>query len=435
VPVFTVAENVVLGDEPVKGGGFLDRAAAAERARETAARFGFHLDPDALVGDLPVGVQQRVEIVKALVRDAEVLILDEPTAVLTPQETDELLTIMRELADSGKSIVFITHKLREVKAVADRITVIRRGTVVGTAEPSASATELASLMVGRAVDLTVDKEDKEAGEVRFSVRGLTLVEPSGVTTLSGVDLDVRSGEIVAVAGVQGNGQTELTEVVLGLVRPTSGSVMLDGNELGGRSVRQVLDAGVGFVPEDRSTDGIIGSFTVAENLVLDLFHDAPFGSGLVYRPDAVNENATGRMEEFDIRAGGPSATAGSLSGGNQQKVVLARELSRPLRLLVASQPTRGLDVGSIEFVHSRIVRERDQGTAVLIVSTELDEVAALADRVAVMYHGRIVGVVPPDTPREVLGLMMAGMSSEEAVQARHSDTKPVPGDIDISGGD
>ncbi|WP_380167349.1 ABC transporter ATP-binding protein [Jannaschia sp. R86511] len=447
VPVFTVAENVVLGDEPVKGGGFLDRAGAAQRVRETAARFGFHLDPDAMVGDLPVGVQQRVEIVKALVRDAEVLILDEPTAVLTPQETDELLTIMRELADSGKAIVFITHKLREVKAVADRITVIRRGKVVGTAEPSASATELASLMVGRAVDLTVDKQDQEPGEVRFSVRGLTLVEPSGVTSLAGVDLDVRSGEIVALAGVQGNGQTELTEVVLGLHRPTTGSVMLDGNELGGRSVRQVLDAGVGFVPEDRSTDGVIGSFTVAENLVLDLFHDAPYGSGLSYRPGAVAENAAQRITEFDIRAGGPESTAGSLSGGNQQKVVLARELSRPLRLLIASQPTRGLDVGSIEFVHSRIVRERDNGTAVLIVSTELDEVVALADRIAVMYAGRVVGVVPADTPREVLGLMMAGMSAEEAAHAHRSETGhlPAPGetppgadagpDVAPSGGD
>ncbi len=432
VPVFTVAENVVLGDEPVRGGGLLDRASAAERVRETAARFGFRLDPDALVGDLPVGVQQRVEIVKALVRDAQVLILDEPTAVLTPQETDELLVIMRELADSGKAIVFITHKLREVKAVADRITVIRRGKVVGTAEPSASAAELASLMVGRAVDLTVDKQPNEPGEVRFSVRGLTLVEDSGVTTLAGVDLDVRSGEIVAVAGVQGNGQTELAEAVLGLLTPTGGSIILDGKELRGRSVRQVLDAGVGFVPEDRSTDGVIGSFTVAENLVLDLFHGGPYGSGLRYRPGAVQDNARGRIEEFDIRAGGPESTAGSLSGGNQQKVVLARELSRPLRLLIASQPTRGLDVGSIEFVHSRIVRERDNGTAVIIVSTELDEVVALADRIAVMYAGRVVGVVPADTPREVLGLMMAGMSAEEAHAARSGDAHaaPVPEDVD-----
>ena len=427
VPVFTVAENVVLGDEPVRGGGVLDRAGAAERVRETAARFGFHLDPDAVVGDLPVGVQQRVEIVKALVRDAKVLILDEPTAVLTPQETDELLTIMRELADSGTAIVFITHKLREVKAVADRITVIRRGKVVGTAEPSASATELASLMVGRDVDLTVDKQAQEPGEVRLEISGLTLVEDSGVTVLDGVDLDVRSGEIVAVAGVQGNGQTELTEVVLGLVRPTSGTITLDGRELAGRSVRQVLDAGVGFVPEDRSTDGVIGSFTVAENLVLDLFRSAPYGSGLAYRPGAVHDNARSRIEEFDIRAGGPGSTAGSLSGGNQQKVVLARELSRPLRLLVASQPTRGLDVGSIEFVHSRIVRERDSGTAVLIVSTELDEVVALADRIAVMYAGRVVGVVPGDTPREVLGLMMAGMSVAEAEQARGSDATTAGG--------
>ena len=444
VPVFTVAENVVLGDEPTRGGGVLDRAGAAQRVRETAARFGFHLDPDAVVGDLPVGVQQRVEIVKALVRDAEVLILDEPTAVLTPQETDELLTIMRGLADSGKAIVFITHKLREVKAVADRITVIRRGRVVGTAEPSASATELASLMVGRAVDLTVDKQDRAPGEVRLSIRGLTRVEPSGVTSLDGVDLDVRSGEIVAVAGVQGNGQTELTEAVLGLLRPTSGSITLDGRELGGRSVRQVLDAGVGFVPEDRSTDGVIGSFSVAENLVLDLFHDAPFATGPVYRPGPVAENARTRIVEFDIRAGGPGSTASSLSGGNQQKVVLAREMSRRLRLLVASQPTRGLDVGSIEFVHQRIVRERDTGTAVLIVSTELDEVVALADRIAVMYCGRVIGVVPAGTPREVLGLMMAGMTVAEAEHAHGGQSPaaagpaaadPAPSRSDPSGAD
>jgi simple sugar transport system ATP-binding protein len=418
VPVFTVAENVALGDEPVRGaravsGGVLDRATAAARVREVSARFGFDLDPDALVGDLPVGVQQRVEIVKALVHDVGVLILDEPTAVLTPQETDELLRIMRDLAAAGTAVVFITHKLREVAAVADRITVLRRGRVVGTALPPVDTTELATLMVGREVVLTVDKGDTTPGAERLRIDGLRVVDDRGAVAVDGVSLAVRGGEIVAVAGVQGNGQTELAQALLGLL-PAEGSATVDGEEVLGRSIRDVLRAGVGYIPEDRSTDGIVGSFSVAENLVLDLHDTPPFGSGVAYRPGEVRRNAERRVEEFDIRATGVDLPASSLSGGNQQKVVLARELSRPLKVLVASQPTRGLDVGSIEFVHRRVVRERDQGAAVLIVSTELDEVLALADRIAVMYRGRIVGVVPGGTSREVLGLMMAGVDAESA---------------------
>ncbi len=413
VPVFTVAENVVLGDEPTRGGGVLDRALAARRVRDVSARFGFELDPEAIVGDLPVGVQQRVEIVKSLVHDAKILILDEPTAVLTPQETDELLVIMRGLADAGTAIVFITHKLREVAAIADRITVIRRGRVVGQAVPPVDTAELAGLMVGRDVTLTVDKQPIESGEVRLCVRSLTVVDERGATAVAGIDLDVRAGEILAVAGVQGNGQTELCEAILGL-RPATGSVTVDGAEVLGRPVRETLDAGVGFIPEDRSSDGIISSFSVAENLILDIHDRAPFASGVAYRLDACRDNAVSRVDEFDIRTTSVDATAGSLSGGNQQKVVLARELSRPLRVLIASQPTRGLDVGSIEYVHRRVVRERDQGTAVLVVSTELDEVLALADRIAVMYGGRVMGVVPGDTSRDVLGLMMAGIPLAEA---------------------
>ncbi|HEY8721934.1 ABC transporter ATP-binding protein [Pengzhenrongella sp.] len=429
VPVFTVAENVVLGHEPVKG-ALIDLTEARRRVREISDRFGFDVDPDARIEDLTVGAQQRVEIIKALSREARVLILDEPTAVLTPQETDELITIMRQLRDAGTSIVFITHKLREVRAVADRITVIRRGKVVGSAEPSASETELASLMVGRSVDLGVDKAPATPGEIGFAVRDLTVLDVVGVRQVDGVTFDVARGEIVAVAGVQGNGQTELTEVILGLQVPLAGSVLLDGKEITGSSVRDVLRAGVGFVPEDRTADGLVADFSVAENLVLDLFDRPPFGRGISLDPAAIRANAQRRTVEFDVRTPSVDASAGTLSGGNQQKVVLAREMSRPLRLLVASQPTRGLDVGSIEFVHSRIVAERDNGTPVLIVSTELDEVLALADRIVVMYRGRIVGIVPGGTDRDVLGLMMAGVPLVEA-QAQAAAHHTVLGAADL----
>jgi len=415
VPVFTVAENVMLGHEQTRGpGGFLDLDAARRQVREISDRYGFHLDPDALVEDLPVGVQQRVEIVKALVGNASVLILDEPTAVLTPQETDELIRIMGELKAAGTAIVFITHKLREVRAIADRITVIRRGKVVGTAEPTASQTELASLMVGRAVSLTVDKGEARPGDVVLSVTGLVVRAANDQIVVDDVSFDVRSGEILAVAGVQGNGQTELTEAILGLQERVTGSARLAGTELVGRSVNSVLGAGVGFVPEDRTVDGLVADFTVAENLVLDLYQDDRFSAGLSLRPAAIRENAAARITEYDIRTPGGDVTAGTLSGGNQQKVVLARELSRPLKLFVACQPTRGVDVGSIEFLHKRIVAERDRGTAVMIVSTELDEVSALADRILVMYRGAAVGIVPGDTERDVLGLMMAGAPAAEA---------------------
>ncbi len=414
VPVFTVAENVILGYEPVKGGGMLDLAAARARVKEISDRFGFEVDPDALIEELPVGSQQRVEIIKALSRDAKVLILDEPTAVLTPQETDELIGIMRQLKAAGTSIVFITHKLREVRAVADRITVIRRGAVVGTAKPDSTETELASLMVGRAVSLGVTKAATEPGEVRLEVDNLTVFDPDGRPVVNGVSFDVARGEILAVAGVQGNGQTELTEAILGLQRKTTGSVRLGGRELLGLSVSDVLEAGIGFVPEDRSKDGLIKEFSVAENLILDLYHREPFARGISLDLAAIGENATNRVEEFDVRTTGTAVPAGMLSGGNQQKVVLARELSRPLEVFIASQPTRGLDVGSIEFIHERIVAERDHGTPVVIVSTELDEVSALADRILVMYRGQVVGIVPGDTDRDVLGLMMAGVPLEEA---------------------
>ncbi len=408
IPVFTVAENVMLGHEQTGIAGKLDLDAARAKVREISARFGFHVDPDALVGDLPVGVQQRVEIIKALSRDARVLVFDEPTAVLTPQETDELMGIMRQLQADGTSIVFITHKLREVREVANRITVIRHGKVVGEASPTASNSELAALMVGRAVELTVQKQPAHPGAASLVVQNLDVIDPQGLKVVNNVSFDVHAGEILAIAGVQGNGQTELTEAILGLQPRVSGSVTLNGEKLTGLSVRRILNAGVGFVPEDRTEDGLVGEFTIAENLMLDRADSAPFVRRGNLQLGYLAEFAREKKDEFDIRGESITTPAGRLSGGNQQKVVLARELSRDLKLFVASQPTRGIDVGSIEFVHKRMVETRDAGIPVIVVSTELDEVVALADRIAVMYRGSIVGIVPGDTPREVLGLMMAG---------------------------
>jgi general nucleoside transport system ATP-binding protein len=408
IPVFTVAENVMLGHEETFFGGRLNIAAARSKVREISARFGFDVDPDARIENLPVGVQQRVEIIKALSRDAKVLIFDEPTAVLTPQETDELMEIMRQLRDSGTAIVFITHKLREVREVADRITVIRLGKVVGEASPTATNTELASLMVGRAVELTVHKADAHPGAPALVVRDLRVIDAIGQIVVNDVSFDVKAGEILAIAGVQGNGQTELTEALIGLQPRVTGLIELNGKQLAGLSVRRVLDSGVGFIPEDRNEDGLVGEFTIAENLMLDRSNGTPFVNGANLRLGFRGQFAEEKMKEFDVRAPGIDTHVRRLSGGNQQKVVLARELSRELRLFVAAQPTRGLDVGSIEFVHKRIVATRDAGAPVIVVSTELDEVAALADRIAVMYRGGIVGIVPGHTSREVLGLMMAG---------------------------
>ena len=413
VPVFTVAENVMLGHEQTKGLGTLDIAKAREHVRAVAARFGFDIDPDAVVGDLPVGVQQRVEIIKALSRDAKVLVFDEPTAVLTPQETDELMAIMRQLRDEGTAIVFITHKLREVREVADRITIVRLGRVVGEASPTATNAELASLMVGRAVELTVHKEAPRLGEGGLEVRNLRVLTSTGAIVVDDVDFTVRPGEVLAIAGVQGNGQTELVEAIVGLAARVEGNIILDGTELVGKSVRGILDAGVGFVPEDRTEDGLVAGPSVAENLILDRSDDPAFSRAGTLRRGALEDFAKERIAEYDIRTQGPYTPAGTLSGGNQQKVVIAREMSRELRLFVAAQPTRGVDVGSIEFIHKRIIETRDAGIPVIVVSTELDEVAALADRIAVMYRGTIVGIVPGDTPRETLGLMMAGAADAE----------------------
>jgi general nucleoside transport system ATP-binding protein len=413
VPVFTVAENIMLGAEPTVGAvGVLDRGTARARVLEVSQRYGLPVDPDATVEDLPVGVQQRVEIIKALVRDVDLLILDEPTAVLTPQETDELLAVMRNLKAAGKSIVFITHKLKEVKAIADRITVVRRGRVVGTAQPQESEDGLAALMVGRAVRLTVEKAPAELGGPVLTVRGLSVYDDRGHPAVDGVDLEVRQGEVLGIAGVQGNGQTELVEAVMGLRPVSAGTVELAGRDVTGWDTRAILRAGVGYIPEDRSVDGLVKEFTVAENLVLDVYDQAPYAAGLALRPAAITAAARDLVAEFDVRTSSAQAEVGTLSGGNQQKVIVARELGRKLRLAVCAQPSRGVDVGSTEFIHARVVRERDSGTAVLLVSSELDEVQALADRIAVMYRGKLLATVPADTPREQIGLLMAGVTDE-----------------------
>jgi simple sugar transport system ATP-binding protein len=417
VEVFSVAENLILGREQTTA-GVLNMRQARKTVRELSDRYRLSVDPDALIEDLPVGIQQRVEILKALANDATYLIFDEPTAVLTPQEIDELITVMRSLRDEGKAIVFITHKLREVRAIADKITVIRRGKVVGTAQPTDSEGQLAELMVGRAVNLLVDKEAPRRSETpRLVLEGVSVANTAGALVVDGLDLEVSGGEIVCIAGVQGNGQTELVEALLGLIPISQGTVTLDGRSITRHSPKQSIADGLGYVPEDRKHDGFVGSFSVAENLVLNHFDAPPYAKGPALDLAAIRSNAEDRVAEFDIRTQSVDAPMTSLSGGNQQKVVLARELSRPLSALIASQPTRGVDVGAIEFLHGRLVTERDRGTAVVIVSTELDEVVALADRVAVMYRGRLVGIVPPDTSREVLGLMMAGVPTEEAFAA------------------
>lgn len=416
VPVFSVAESVALGYEPTKGGfGVLNSKEAAQRVVELSDKFGFDLKPDALIEDLPVGVQQRVEIIKALSRDAEVLILDEPTAVLTPQETNELLEIMNQLKASGTAIVFITHKLREIRAVADKITVIRRGKVVGQAKPTDSEQDLASMMVGRPVNLGVDKEDPDVGPAKLVFDSVSVIDEDGQTVLDHVSFEARAGEVLCIAGVQGNGQTELCEAILGTTEIDGGKITLGGEDMHDVNVKKRLRAGLGYVPEDRSKDGVISSFSVAENMILNQYDRPPFATGVNMHPAIVQSNAEELAVEFDVRLTSVQDPISTLSGGNAQKAILARELSRPIELLVASQPTRGVDVGAIEFVHKRIVSERDKGTAVVVVSSELDEVYALADRIAVMYRGRIVGIISPDTPRDALGLMMAGVPHEEAL--------------------
>jgi len=439
VPVFTVAENVTLGSEPVRKGpfglpsfGLLDRRRARREVLALSERFGLRVDPDAMVEELPVGVQQRVEIIKALLRDAQVLVLDEPTAVLTPGETEDLFRIMRELREGGRSIIFISHKLKEVQTIADNVTVIRRGKVVGERSPTATTMELASLMVGRSVQLRVSKEPAKPGDVVLDVKDLTVAGERGEQSVRDVSFQVRAGEILGVAGVQGNGQTELCEALMGL-RPSVGSVLLDGTDLGHASTRGRLHAGIGYVPEDRSEDGLVADFSVADNLILDVYDQPPYASGIALNLDAIKESAVKRVEEYDVRTQSTATPAGTLSGGNQQKVVVAREMSRDVKLMIVSQPTRGLDVGSIEFVHKRLVAQRDEGVAVMIVSSELDEIYALADRIAVMYEGRIVAFCPPTIPEQDLGLLMAGSAPDGSTATDTGGAAGVEGAPDAGG--
>jgi simple sugar transport system ATP-binding protein len=421
VPVLTVAENILLGDETMANPVFVDRREAHRRIRALGERFGFEIDPDERVGRLSVGWQQRVEILKALYRDARILVLDEPTAVLTPQETKEIFAVLRRLADEGHSIIFISHKLYEVLEIADRITVIRRGQVVGQRVPAeTNEDDLAALMVGRDVQLVVDRGESHPGDVTLAVKDLTVRNDRGREVVHGVDLEVRAGEIFGIAGVAGNGQDELVEAIVGLRPPAGGSVTLDGRDVTTAAARQMHHLGVSLVPADRHRFGLVLSFPLTDNIVLTDYFARPYARGPVRDDRAIRERAVEAIQQFDVRTPSPDVNAGTLSGGNQQKLVVAREFDRELRLLVLDQPTRGLDVGSIEFIHRQTIRKRDAGTAILLVSAELDEVLELSDRIGVLYRGEIVAVLDgPTADREEIGLLMAtgGRRVAEAASA------------------
>lgn len=415
VPVLTVTENVMLGMESIKNGLFLDRDVAARRIREISEQYGLEVDPYALVGDLPVGIQQRVEIIKLLYRQADILILDEPTAVLTPQEVRGLFEVIRSLLAKGKSIIFISHKLKEVLEISDTIVVLRGGRVAGKADPRESTERsLASLMVGREVILTVPKEKAQPKEPVLQVEHLRVMGEGAHVAVRDISFDVRAGEIVGVAGVQGNGQTELVEALTGLRPPIGGTIRLLGQDVTHVSPRVITEAGTGHIPEDRQRDGLVLSYSIADNLILNTYYLPPVAKGIVMQEPVIYDRAAELVAEYDVRTPSIHTPAGSLSGGNQQKVIVARELSRPGQFIVASQPTRGLDVGSIEYIHSQLIRKRDEGAAVLVVSAELDEILSLADRIIVMFEGRIMDIVPIEkATREDLGLLMAGVHPEE----------------------
>ena len=415
IPVMTVAENIVLGTEPARNGVFLDEDAARERVQRLSQTFKFAIAPDARVEDIGVGQQQRVEILKAIYRNADILILDEPTAVLTPQEATELFGILEDLRREGMSIIFISHKLGEVLQIADRITVLRRGEAVGTVPREGATREgLAKMMVGREVLLRVDKPPSEPGAPLLELEDVHVTDARGLETVRGVSCTVRAGEIVGIAGVDGNGQSELIDAIAGLRRPTSGRIVVEGRDVTHDSANDILDAGLGHIPEDRQRRGLVLDFTLAENLALHDFDKPPASRfGWLY-PNRLIERARRLLREFDVRGGGATTLASSLSGGNQQKVVVAREVSRNPQVLIAAQPTRGLDVGAIEFVHRRLVEERDNGRAILLVSLELEEILSLSDRILVIYEGRIVGEFAPKVSEEELGIAMTGGRAHEA---------------------
>ncbi len=412
--VLGYASAVLIGWVTDKVIGVLDRQSTARRIREISTEYGLEIDPDVLVSTLPVGVQQRVEIIKLLYREAEILIFDEPTSVLTPQEADQLFRIMHSLVDSGKSVIFITHKLREVLEVADRITVIRQGKVIGTTTPKeADKAKLASMMVGREVLLEVEKSKAKPTDMTLRVEDLKVIDDRNAVTVNGVSFDVYAGEILGIAGVQGNGQTELVEALTGLRHAVEGRIELLGTDITRASPRVITELGSAHIPEDRQRDGLVLSVPVTDNMVLNTYYNKPFSRRAVIQEDAILENTEKLIEAFDIRTPSALVTAKTLSGGNQQKVIVARELSRPIKLLVAAQPTRGLDVGSIEYIHGRLIEKRDQGVAVLLVSTELDEIMQLSDRIAVMYRGKILDIVNiEDATKEGIGLLMAGVMAE-----------------------
>ncbi len=398
--------------------GVLDRRSTAKRIVEISTEYGLEIDPDALVSALPVGVQQRVEIIKLLYREADILIFDEPTSVLTPQEADQLFQIMRSLSESGKSIIFITHKLREVLDIADRITVIREGKVIGTTTPKkASKVKLASMMVGRDVELEVKKTKAKPTDLTMRVENLKVLDDRNHLTVTDVSFEIFAGEILGIAGVQGNGQTELVEALTGLRHPVEGRIELLGTDITRASPRRITELGTAHIPEDRQRDGLVLSFPVTDNVVLNTYYIQPYSKRAVIQETEILEHSSELIEAFDIRTPSPHVDVRNLSGGNQQKVIVARELSRPIKLLLAAQPTRGLDVGSIEYIHSRLIEKRDEGVAVLLVSTELDEIMQLSDRIAVMYRGRILETVPiEEATKESIGLLMAGITSK-AVKA------------------
>lgn len=410
VPVLTVTENIMLGNESVRG-PFLDRRAARKRIIDISQQYGLQVEPDALVQDLPVGIQQRVEIIKALYRECNILILDEPTAVLTPQETEGLFDIMHTLIERGVSIIFISHKLKEVLRVCDEIMVLRLGKVAGEADPkTATQASLASMMVGREVLLEVDKKPATPGDPVLIIRDLHVKDDRGLPAVSGLTLEVRAGEILGLAGVQGNGQTELIEAITGLRERSGGHIYIEDKDITRMTPRHVTETGVAHVPEDRRKNGMVAAFPVKDNIRLQTYYIGPFAIGILANDKAINATAQELVQRYDVRTPSIFTRIGALSGGNQQKTIVAREFSRPSRLLIAAQPTRGLDVGSIEFIHKQIVRMRDEGMAVLLVSTELDEIFSLSDRIAVIYTGHIIDVLSIDeADREKVGLLMAGV--------------------------